>query len=85
MGRAEPEEPACDMDVCLLFLGCAIMNRTLFSCNPYCDQASREGRMRGEVGLTCCTYQGSLCSLFQCESLFFSLLQNTGLVINNFP
>lgn len=50
MGRAQPEEPAFNMDVCLLFLGCVVMNHTLSSCIPYCDQVSREGRMCGEVG-----------------------------------
>lgn len=64
MGRAEPEEPAFNMDVCLLFLGCAAMNGSLSSCNPLRDRASREGRMRAEVGLTHCMYHVSLCSLF---------------------
>lgn len=85
MGRAEPEEPALNMDVCLLFLGCAVVNGSLSSCNPLRDRASGEGRMCAEVGLTHCMYRVSLCSLFWCESRFFSLLQNTGLVISYFP
>lgn len=42
MGRAELEECALTMGVCLLFLVCAVMNGTLLSSNPCCHQASRE-------------------------------------------
>lgn len=47
------------------------MNHTWASSNLYCDLASREGQVCGEVDLTCCTHQGSLCSLFPCQCLFF--------------
>ena len=68
MGQAEPEKPAFEIPGRLLCLGCAAMNRAL-SCDPLCRWASRAGRMGGEVGRTPCTYQGSLCSLFQRECL----------------
>lgn len=40
-----------NIDICLFFLGCAVMNGTSCSCKPCCDQKSREGRMH-EAGLT---------------------------------
>lgn len=42
MGRAAPEEPLLATDVCLLFLGCVVMNCTLCSCNPSCRQGGQD-------------------------------------------